>query len=90
MTIQADGMFSMPRTNSPISQIDPVDAPTRRRFLSHAAGGVVLVGASTVAATAVASHGGPAPGPDDAALLEMEELIFEHKEAAEAFNPEID
>jgi hypothetical protein len=39
--------------------------PTRRRFLSQAAGvaagSAVLIGASTVAAPAIASHGGPDP-----------------------------
>src|ERR1700688_3558218 len=35
---QADRVYSTPPTNTPISQINPVDAPSRRRFLSHAAG----------------------------------------------------
>ena len=43
---QADRVFITPPTNSPVSQIRPVDDPSRRRFLSQAAaaatGGAVL------------------------------------------------
>jgi hypothetical protein len=35
---QADRVHSTPRLNTPISQSHPLDATSRRRFLSNAAG----------------------------------------------------
>src|ERR1700722_2247764 len=52
---QADSVFSTPPTNAPISQND---SPTRRRFLSHAAGvaaGGTVLALATVSATADAA-----------------------------------
>jgi hypothetical protein len=44
---QADSVHSTPPTNTPISQIDPTGATSRRRFLSQAAG--VAAGSSVLA-----------------------------------------
>jgi hypothetical protein len=83
--IQADRVHSTPPTNTPISQNNPVDATSRRRFLTNAAGvaagGAVLAMATippALAAAAPAVTLGPAGHPD-APLFELEEKIFEHK-----------
>jgi hypothetical protein len=59
---QADSVHSTPPTNTPISQIHPVDAPSRRRFLSTAAGiaagGTVLALATIPPASAAAAPAG--------------------------------
>jgi len=59
---QADSVLSTPPTNT--SAITP-SSPSRRGFLAQAAGvaagSAVLIGGSTVAAPAMASHGGPDP-----------------------------
>jgi hypothetical protein len=93
---QADSVHSTPPTNTPISQNNPVDATTRRRFLSRAVGaaasGTVLALATSPpasAAVASASPLDPAVHPD-ARLFELEEKIFKHKEASDAFEPEAD
>jgi hypothetical protein len=49
----------------------------------------MMVSAAAIASTATVVSASPKPSTD-AALLEMEEKIFQHKFAAEAFNPEID
>jgi len=73
----------------------PVD-PTRRRFLSQAAGvaagGAVLTLATippASAATAPASPLDPDPVHPDATLLELEEKIFEQYELAAVYDDEI-
>lgn len=65
----------------------------RRRFLGRAA--AALAGASVVTpvglTTALAAPAETAPASTlDATLLALEERIFQHKEAAEAFEPEMD
>jgi hypothetical protein len=55
---QADRVHSTPRLNTPVD-------PARRRFLSTAAGvaagSAVMMAATTMAAPAIVSHGGPDP-----------------------------
>jgi hypothetical protein len=59
--------------------------PSRRRFLSQAAG---LAAGGTALALATVT---PTPAAaDDSALLKLEEQIFEQHEAAHAFDDEID
>jgi hypothetical protein len=56
--IQADSVLSTPPTNTTISKTHPVDAPSRRRFLSSAAGvaaGGTILALATVSATADAA-----------------------------------
>jgi hypothetical protein len=59
---KADRVHSTPPTNTTISRND---APSRRIFLSQAAGvaagGAVLIGAATMTGAAVACHGAPDP-----------------------------
>jgi hypothetical protein len=50
-----------------------------------------IVSTAAMASAATAVSASPTERPSaDAALLEMEERIFEHKEAAQAINPELD
>jgi hypothetical protein len=67
-------VLGTPSTNMLISQDQPADAPSRRRFLSQAAsaaaGGAAMIGAAIPPAMAFAS---PA---DDSALLELEPRKF--------------
>ncbi|MBR1157272.1 hypothetical protein [Bradyrhizobium sp. JYMT SZCCT0428] len=62
---QADRVHSTPPTSTTISQNQHAEAPSRRRFLAQAAGvaagSAVLIGASTIADPAIASHSGPDP-----------------------------
>jgi hypothetical protein len=57
---QADRVHSTPPTNTPISQNHPVDAPSRRRFLSQAAG---VAASGTVLALAAVSATADAAAP---------------------------
>jgi hypothetical protein len=91
---KAKRVHSTPPLSTPISQ---VDATSRRRFLSNAAGiaasGSVLAlaaipPASAAAAPAVALD--PAAPDADAELLDLEERIFEHHAAAKEYNTEIE
>jgi hypothetical protein len=51
----------------------------------------MIVNAAALASAATAVTASPIEKPSaDAALLEMEEKIFQHKEAAEAINPELE
>jgi hypothetical protein len=95
---KADRVLSTPPTNTPISQ---VDATSRRRFLTQAAGiaagGTVLALATAAApagaagATIVAVPTIAQAAPDaDAELLDLEERIFEHHAAAKGYNIEIE
>jgi hypothetical protein len=68
-------------TNPKYSTPMPVD-PTRRRFLSQAAGVAVGATAAVVATKAVAAS-------DDSALVKLEEQIFEQYEGATAYDAEI-
>jgi len=63
---QADRVHSTPPTNTPISQSNPVDATSRRRFLTSAAGvaaggTVFALAAIPPASAAVAPAGLPDP-----------------------------
>jgi hypothetical protein len=68
--IKADCVFSTPPTNTPTSQSNPVDATSRRRFLTNAAsaaaGGTALVLATP-------------PVPAAAAIDPVFDLIAAHK-----------
>lgn len=83
---KADRVNSTPSTNTPIAEM----LPSRRRFLSQATGVaagcaiVALASGSTLPAAAASAS------PLDSALLALEETIFQHKQAAEAFEPEMD
>jgi hypothetical protein len=85
---QADSVHSTPPTNTPISQ---VDATSRRRFLSQAAG--VAAGGSIMALGAIppiAAASAPAAAQlNESTLLKLEEQIFEQYEAATAFDDDI-
>ncbi|MBR1277459.1 hypothetical protein [Bradyrhizobium sp. AUGA SZCCT0283] len=74
---QADSVHSTPHTSTPISQTHPVDAPTRRRFLSQAAGGAVL---SLAAVSATEAGAAPAGSLDP-----VFGLIEAHRRASESF-----
>jgi hypothetical protein len=84
---QADRVHSTPPTNTPISQ---VDATSRRRFLSSAAG-VATGGAALALATSqpIAAASDTAAQLNESALLKLEEQIFEQYEGATAFDDEI-
>jgi hypothetical protein len=57
---QADSVHSTPPTNAPVSQNNPVDATTRRRFLSQTAG-IAAGGTALALATVSATEGAAAP-----------------------------
>jgi hypothetical protein len=69
---KADSVHSTPRLNTPISQ-SPVDATSRRRFLSHAAGiaagGTVLALATIPPASAGATLASPMDGTNASPAL---------------------
>ena len=71
--IQADSVLSTPPTSTTISKTHPVDAPSRRRFLSSAAGGTVLALATIPPARAVGAPAG--------ALDPVFALIAAHRDA---------
>jgi hypothetical protein len=75
---KADSVHSTPPTNTPA-------VPTRRRFLSQAAG--VAIGGAAVAAVATKAVALPL---DDSALVKLEEQIFEQYEGAAQYDDEID
>jgi hypothetical protein len=86
MTIQADGMFIMPRTNSPISLIDTLDVPSRRRFRSQAAGaaaGGTVLALAAVSATVAADR--PAAAPADREPDPIFAKIEAHRVAERAY-----
>jgi hypothetical protein len=68
--IKADCVFSTPPTNTPTSQSNPVDATSRRRFLTNAAG-AAAGGTALVLATP--------PVPAAAAIDPVFDLIAAHK-----------
>jgi hypothetical protein len=87
---QATRVHSTPRTNTPISQNHPVDAPSRRRLLSQAAG--VAAGSAVLAlATSqpIAAASAPAAQLNESTLLKLEEQIFEQYQGATAYDDEI-
>jgi hypothetical protein len=93
--IQADSVLSTPPTNTPISQSDPVDATSRRRFLTNAAGvaagGTVLALATIPPAPAIAAPASPLDAANASPALRAAarglEDAHEHlKEARAAFD----
>jgi hypothetical protein len=77
---QADRMLSMPPTNTPISQNNPADATSRRRFLTNAAGAaagsaVLALGTLQPVAAMTAPVVAAAPAPEDPAIVGLGERI---------------
>ena len=75
---QADSVHSTPPTNAPISETHPVDTPSRRRFLSQAAG--VAAGGAVLALAAIP----PATAANaPASLLDSAFALIAKKRAAD-------
>jgi hypothetical protein len=87
--IQADRVHSTPPTNTSAINDPPVD-PSRRSFLSRAAG-AAAGGAVLALATSqpIAAASAPAARLNEARLLKLEEQIFEQYEGAIAYDDEI-
>jgi hypothetical protein len=91
---QADGVLSTPPTNTPISQSNPLDATSRRRFLSQAAGvaaGGAVLALATIPAPAAAAPVGPLDPANAspalrAAAIALDEAHQRLKEARAAFD----